>query len=455
MGEVTVGIDIGTTSVKAVAADADGQIVARARVPHEIHIPEPDLFTHDAEAAWARGPTAALAQLGDVDPVGVSVAAMIPSLVAVDDSGTPITPGLLYGDARGRAASGPSTDESGEFREFLAWTAAQAPDAHGYWPAQSVANYALSGSPILDTTTAVTAHPLFDFVGWDEGLLAEVGARPDQLPTIAPSGQPAGHVVQAGDAVLEPGTIDALAEQFVAGADSAGDVLVICGTTLIVWAVVESEREVPGYLCVPHTTSGLWLVGGPSNAGGLFLDWARRLLGARGRSSNDQPVDPPADSSADPSADPSAVPVWAPYLRGERAPLHNPDLRGELVDLDLTHGTDAVLRAAFEASGFAVRRLIEAAGLSPNRIVATGGGTRVDGWMQALADTTALPVDASAVPEGGALGAAFLARVAAGLEAAATDASRWARTGRQVEPDPRWTEPTAQRYERFAALVHS
>ncbi len=441
-GEITVGIDIGTTSVKAVAADADGKIVARARVPHELRIPRPDLFEHDAEEAWARGPAAALAQLGGVDPVGVSVAAMIPSLVAVDDSGTPITPGLLYGDARGRANSTSSTDESGEFREFLAWTAAQAPDARGYWPAQSVANYALSGTPILDTTTAVTAYPLFDFVGWDEELVAEAGARPDQLPTIAPSGQPAGHV---GDAVLEPGTIDALAEQFVAGADSVGDVLVICGTTLIVWVVVESEREVPGYLCVPHSAPGLWLVGGPSNAGGLFLDWVQRLLGVRGGS--------PEDASEGVSVDPSAVPVWAPYLRGERAPLHNPDLRGELVDLDLTHGPDTVLRAAFEATGFATRRLIEAAGVRPNRIVASGGGTRVDGWMQALADATTLPVDAVAVPEGGALGAAFFARVAAGLEAAATDASRWARTGRRVDPDPRWTEPMAARYERFMSFV--
>jgi len=435
VSEVTVGIDIGTTSVKAVAADGDGTVVARARVPHQLQIPAPDLFAHDAAEAWIRGPLEALRQLGDTDPVAISVAAMVPSLTAVDGSGTPVTPGLLYGDARGRAVDEPQHDESGEWRRFLAWTAEQEPGAHGYWPAQAVANNALAGTPALDTTSAVTTYPLFDFSGWDPEVAAEVGVHPEQLPTIVPSGQVAGKV---GDAVLEPGTIDALAEQLVAGADAPGDVLVICGTTLIVWAVVEREVTVPGYLCVPHTTPGLWLLGGPSNAGGLFLDWVRRLLG------------PVPDA---PPADPSAVPVWSPYLRGERAPLHDPTLRGQLVDLDLTHGRDAVMRAAFEATGFATRRLLDSTDLAPSRIVATGGGTRVEGWIQALADATSLPVDVAESPEGGALGAAFLARVAGGLEASATDARRWARTGHRVEPDARWVGATAGRYSRFAALI--
>ena len=72
---------------------------------------------------------------------------MVPSLTAVDATGTPITPGLLYGDGRGRAgtvvADGPFP--VGEAAEFLRWTAAQAPDAAGYWPAPAVANYALAG----------------------------------------------------------------------------------------------------------------------------------------------------------------------------------------------------------------------------------------------------------------------------------------------------------------------
>src|SRR5215467_108072 len=102
-GPVTVGIDIGTSSVKAVAADADGNVVARARIPHEFHVPSPLRFEHDAAVAWHQGPQRALEALGDVDLAGVSVAAMVPSLTAVDDEGVPCTPGLLYGDERGHS----------------------------------------------------------------------------------------------------------------------------------------------------------------------------------------------------------------------------------------------------------------------------------------------------------------------------------------------------------------
>jgi xylulokinase len=87
-----------------------------------------------------------------------------------------------------------------------------------------------------------------------------------------------------------------------------------------------------------------------------------------------------------------------------------------------------------------------------HRIVATGGGTRVPGWMQALADVTNLPVHVAAVPEGAAQGAAFLARVAAGLEESEKDARRWARTERVVEPDPAWTGPADERYKLFVEL---
>src|SRR5471030_2275018 len=103
---VTVGIDIGTSSVKAVAADADGTVVASARIPHAFSVPAPLQFEHDAQTAWFDGPRAALAALGPVDAVGVAVAAMVPSLTAVDADGHAAAPGLLYGDERGSGGAG-------------------------------------------------------------------------------------------------------------------------------------------------------------------------------------------------------------------------------------------------------------------------------------------------------------------------------------------------------------
>jgi xylulokinase len=184
------------------------------------------------------------------------------------------------------------------------------------------------------------------------------------------------------------------------------------------------------------------MIGGPSNAGGLFLERARRWLGADA-----------AAGMADVA--PGDLPIWLPYVRGERTPLHRSDLRSSLHDSALHHDAAHLLRAAYEASGFVVRHHIDLgreAGLTPTRIVATGGGTQVAIWMQALADCTGLPVDVAAVPEGAALGSAFIARCVAGLEGSMLDASRWAATARTVEPDADWVAAAETRYARFRDL---
>src|SRR5918995_1515567 len=239
--EVTVGIDIGTTSVKALAADGDGRVVARARVPRRLRSGHAGELAHDARAAGG-------------DP-------------------------------------GADPSMSGELVRFLGWLASEHPDAAGYWPAQAVANRALCGQGAIDTTVAMTAVPLFDFHGWDEAVAAK------------------------------------------AGVDHVGDVLVILGSTLIVWAVIPEWRQAPGVWTVPHTAPGKSLIGGPSNAGGLFVNWANRLLA---------PGDAPrADTQ---TADPGRVPVWQPYLRGERVPLHDPARRASPHDPHI--GLDAADRYA-------------------------------------------------------------------------------------------------------------
>jgi len=435
---VTVGLDIGTTSVKAVAVDDDGNIVARSRIPHRLVVPAPDRMEHDANQAWRRGPRKALAALGDVDAQAVAVAAMVPSLTAVDAKGRSITPGLLYGDARGRGdgslAAGPTGE--GEVLEFLRWTTNLAPGAHSFWPAQAVANRALGGAPAVDWAVAFTSSPLYGDQGWDAGFCAECGVRPDQLPTVEMFGAPVGRLDGSGP-LLTAGTVDVWCEQLVGGAGEDGDVHVICGTTLLVWAVVSEPPTAAGLWTVAHRVPGRHLAGGASNAGGLFIDWVDRLLG-RPR---------PGDR-----IDPGNVPVWTPYLRGERTPYHDPDRRAALHGLDLTHSPAATKRAAWEASAFVVRNHIDLAGVQPRRIVATGGGTRSDGWMQALADVTGVPVHVAAAPEGAARGAAFLARVAAGFEQDINDADRWAHTGRIVEPDPSWAAAVVARYAQFIEL---
>ena len=94
MAEVTVGIDIGTTSVKAVAADADGNVLARSRIPHQVRAPTADVFEHDAHSAWHGGVVAAAHEVrGDHHVLGVTVAAMVPSTAHSDGTmAAPVTP---------------------------------------------------------------------------------------------------------------------------------------------------------------------------------------------------------------------------------------------------------------------------------------------------------------------------------------------------------------------------
>jgi xylulokinase len=280
---------------------------------------------------------------------------------------------------------------------------------------------------------------------WNADLLASLGVRVEQMPTVVPMGQSAGTLPES-DAVITGGTIDALCDQIVAGAYHPGDVLVIFGATLIVWAVSDEWLVAPGLISYPHTTRDRFLIGGPSNAGALFVDWARRLL--RGT-----PQPGPDRERLDPRlGQPDRVPVWLPYVRGERTPFEDHSLRSNLYGLDIGSGPEALERAAYEASGFVVRRMLDRAGVKATRIVASGGGSRVTAWMAAVADATGLPVDAVAVPEGAALGAAYIARMAAGLETSLDDSARWSAVGRTIDPDPLWARAADERYEKFSEL---
>ena len=222
----------------------------------------------------------------------------------------------------------------------------------------------------------------------------------------------------------------------VAPCGDAGDVLVMCGTTLLPWVLTDEWVEIDGLWTFPSARAGIMAVGGASNAGGLFIDRVRALVG-----------DPdPGELLA---LDGDDLPVWLPYVRGERTPLHDPGRRAELLDLHVGHTPAHVLMAAYEAAGFVLRHHIDLSGLDASRIVAVGGGTQSPAWMQALADTTGLAVDVSAEPYSAAHGAAYHSRVTAGLEADTSQARRWGRVSHRVEPRAGHAAGAEGRYRRF------
>jgi xylulokinase len=471
---LVVGLDIGTTSLKAVLADEAGNILWRRRLPSKLIVGPMGRFEHDAAATWWDGPRALLRESlehlrasGRGAPEAVAVSAMMPSVAAVDASGRPVGPGLLYGDSRGQSPAHGSDGHAGEAKGrggsdaaasdptasdemacLASWAAADAPGAGGYWPAQAVANASLGGEGVTDLASAFAAGTLFGDGGWQPSVCEAGGFSPAQLPRVVFFGErvgqvgPAvveGSVVSGSDIVVGAGSVDGLCEQMVSGAVRDGDVFVGLGGTLVVWLTVPGwPDEVPGLWRVPHFVAGKAMVGGASTAGGMWADWVDRALR-------------PGDEA---TVGPRDVPLWWPWAKGERVPLHDRSLRIALAGADISQGPGALRRAALEATGFVVRHIVElaaAAGTSPQRFVLSGGGVRNDAWLQAIADVLGAPVVPVAFPEGAALGSAFLARMALGAESSLEDAARWARWSPPVEPRPDWAVAAGERYLRWKA----
>ena len=177
---VTVGVDIGTTSVKALAVDEKGQVVARSRVPHSIVAPEPDVLRHDAKKAWRAGPRKAFEQVtAQLEAegnslAGVAVASMVPSMTAVGRQGVPVAAGPALRGPRGPARRGRAGDDAvvplgamPDAEGFLRWASTEVPDARGYWPCQAVATNAISGLPAIDTGVTASLGMLHTHKGWN------------------------------------------------------------------------------------------------------------------------------------------------------------------------------------------------------------------------------------------------------------------------------------------------
>jgi xylulokinase len=198
---LVVGLDIGTTAVKAVVADEGGNIVERHRLPSKLIVGPTGRFEHDAVATWWEGPRALLRETleqlratGRGEPRAVAVSAMMPSVAAVDASGRPLGPGLLYGDSRGqgpaqvsdggageagaRGGGGSDPTASDEMARLAGWAAADVPGAAGYWPAQAVANAALGGEGVTDLASAFASGTLFGEGGWQASVCEERGFSP-------------------------------------------------------------------------------------------------------------------------------------------------------------------------------------------------------------------------------------------------------------------------------------
>lgn len=426
----TMGVDVGTSSTKVVLVDADGVVRDRLRLAHKVTHAD-GAFFHNALNIWHRQARRAVAAMQRPGVAGIGVVGPTPSLAAVRADGAPISPGLLYGDFRGR--SGPEGSVTGEAGGFLCFLRQDYPDADGYWPVQAVVTFALCGKAAIDEGVARTLAPLSDSHAWTEDAVRYAGGV-DRFPRIVSRGVPVG---EAGRAVVAGGGIDVSAERSVAGLRDVGEVLVICGSTLVVWAVAPKSHAAEGLRVIPHTDESV-LIGTPSRAGGLFVELVWRMTSGRGLRQS--------------AGDPEAVPVWLPYPDGERHDAFPATRRALLADLDIAHDARAVRRAAYEATAFVVRRILEHANVAATEVIMAGGGSAVPEWRQAIADCLRVPVRHRMAPEGAALGAAYSARLAAGLTESPDPTGQWLERGSVTYPEERWLDAVGRRYRRFCDL---
>jgi xylulokinase len=462
-----LGIDIGTSSAKGLLATPDGAVVATAVREHALSLPRPGWAEHDAEEVWWRGVLALCHELvpaAGARLAGLCVSGIGPCVVPCDAALRALRPAILYGiDTRATEeiteledrfgadailARGGSALSSQALGPKLLWLRGREPEVWsrtaGWYMASSFVVARLTGEYVLDRHSASQCDPLYDIAtgDWAADWASEV-CGDVALPRLAWPGEVVGTVHEAGATAtgipvgtpVMAGTIDAWAEAFSVGVRRAGDLMLMYGSTMFLVEVAASAERHPGlWLTAGVEPGSLSLAAGMATSGSLTA-WLRSLVGGVDYA---QLVAEATDSPVG-----SRGLVALPYFAGERSPLFDPDARGVIAGLTLSHTRGDLFRAVYEAIGYGIRHILEtfaATGASPQRIVAVGGGTQGDLWTRVVSDICRLR---QTVPEqtiGACYGDALLAAIGTGLAAPETD---WTRARAVVTPD----EPNADAYD--------
>jgi len=465
-GELLLGIDIGTASSKAVLVSPDGEVVAWATRLHELSLPWPGWAEHDALGVWwtdILGLCAELLAEGNGQRVaGICVSGIGPCLLAADADGAPLRPAILYGiDTRATAeiaeleerlgadeilARGGSPLTSQAVGPKLLWLARNEPEV---WKrtamllmASSFAVHRLTGEYVLDRHSASQCDPLYDAAAnvWIDEWAEEV-APGLTLPRLLWPAEIAGEVSPAAAAAIGvppgtpvvAGTVDAWAEATSVGVEAPGDAMLMYGSTMFMVEVLSGLHRHPKLWSTAGVRPGTHTLAAGMATSGSLTGWLRDLAGK-----------PPwEDLLAEAGAvAPGAEGLLAlPYFAGERTPVFDPDARGLICGLTLSHGRGHVYRALLEATAYGVRHNFEVmreVGGGSRRLVAVGGGTTGGLWTQIVSNVTGQTQEIPTQAIGASYGDARFAAEAVGL--IGSDVSWGNPIAGVVEPEPERSE---------------
>jgi len=505
-----MGIDLGSTSLKAVVYDLDGRVVAAGSRPTEKFHPSaehPEWVIWEPEQIWGGVAAAireAVARLDDPRQVrGVAVTGMGMDGLPIDDRGRWLYPMISWHDPRTGPQHAWWLEHVGAERTFsiggnpvwpinsalrILWMMEHEPQvmarADKWLLIEDFVNFQLCGRRATDYSMA-SCTMLFDQRrrDWSEELLHLAGIDRRLLCDAHPSGTPLGEVTHeaAGLTGLAPGTPvilgghDHLCGTLPVGAFRPGVALNIAGTWETVLAASETsvgwvERSEPhravtellkdelrrsGITVQAHVARSKHAVWG-GNVAGEMLEWYRRQYGAAAAHAA------AAETAADwddlmasaASAPPGAHGVmFLPHMSGASCPVVDPRSLGALVGLSGAAAAADVLRAVIEGLCYQLLDVLtamqSALGMRLERIVGVGGGTRNAFWMQTKASVAGRPIEVPDVEEATPLGAAIVAGIGLGLYGDEEEAcARVYRPGRTYEPDP----TLAPRYAEWFTL---
>lgn len=490
-----LGIDIGTTGVRAAIFDSAGTLLEDVNVPCTYESPAPG-WAEIRPERWWQATRAALAHLAtraskvslsEVTTIGV--VGQAPTAVLVDDHGTPLTPAILWLDTR----ASEEARELGEHAYYLGpkllWLARHAqaqphlPPRHPGGPAgpadvlsrarwilqsHGYIAHCLTGIAATDPSTAALCRPLFDLATrtWSPSGCASVGVRMDQLPPIrsaheilghltADAASSIGHGIRPGIAVIAGGG-DFAAAALGAGVVDEGEACLMLGTAGNLLLPRRTPGTDPRLIHAHHVGADRWLSLGGTLSGGA-QEWLRHALTRATSSAEDTAVRSALpsfeilDAEAEVVSPGSEGLLFLPYLQGERTPIWNTEARGAYVGIGLRHGRGHLWRALLEgiALGFVdCLDTVEQDGVRLEHIIAANGGGKSALFRQILCDALGVALSYTPTSSGTVAGAAILAGLGAGAIGSVNDARAW--RGSAVQHEPNLT--AHQRYRELLGL---
>ncbi len=482
-----LGIDIGTSSCKAVLVDRRGRQVAAATFAYPTTFGRDGSVTQEASAwvsAASKAVLAALAGQPRHAVAAIGVAGVAHNAVLIDRHGRPLAPVIRYDDGRPSRVIPALEAELGDgivARTFahprwswtltqLVWLRANHPQLWSSLDAMLIQKdflrHQLTGRAATDPSDATGTGMVDQSTGsWDPSLLAVAGLDPHHVPPIEPSISVAGLLtatwartlgLRSGTPVAM-GATDTCAELVSLGALEPGASSVKAASTGTVVAVSDQPRPDLRYFTYPHAVPGRWYSLAATSTGSTALAWLAQRARPDGTGRRRGSMDPAGDAIAAAAriAPGSDGLLFLPFLEGERAPYWDRDFRAALIGLSTAHTNAHLYRAAIEGVAFSLRScrdLMESAGFRIERPFLGGGVMATRLWRRVVSSALGIPTRI-AEPQGPAVGAALIAAAAIGAEPS-RDGRLVARPRIRTErPDPVWTAIYDERYGWYTEAV--